>query len=856
MLGKTNATTGGSSGGAGDTVTAINKTGSNITTGDKVWLNENAQTAGASFNTLAGSYRDCGFITRTGNNFYDRNKNKFYSVTPSGLTEVLSFNVHTYARLLKYMANGTTFLAPDNTKADSYRIDENAQVTLPEQYFPICDDLFMVYGRDWYLYKLNLDTFKEVKGWYFENNALKSDNIFIIGNKLYVQGKMFELPENGGTIPGGTTGTTVSGLPSSQRYMGVTSDGKYLLTCYSNSLTHGDTLTIHEVVNDTTFRLVQASELPAEFQPFYNGTSKPVCIFNPYTGVLTCVIPQTQQYLVAKYENGSWNVLPITLNHEGNDLQNLTVADDLSRVCYLSGSGSSYKYTIANLETTSGYAAIPYKTYNINDKTLTGVASSNADPDMAFEVAVGGSINEVNNQELTVTDNGVYFPDPSYTGFSKVLVNVEKGSNGDTLLLKNDSGEDLNVGDNVLFNVGGSTSETDVQVKLTTTSTYADKGSIFIDNDNVYVNYSNSDSVYRFVNNYWEHIDRKGWGEARSRGAVIAFPHDRERIAFHRRGSGHSYLLYKNVMFTITDHQYIGRYNGKYYVVSKSDNNIKEYLPETNSIIDIILFNKANDSHTSYIDELTGRGASFDHTGNIDFFQIDENGTFVQTGTVDVILRDSAEIVCFTGVDEGDYLFYGTNYNGKYYSNGGASPSLLKSNLIVYKIVKTDIGEYTAAPINDQLQSFANEDCFVNFDLRNDVLCIGTRKGIFGFDFDRATGKFIPIPLNISLPDNGNEEYPYYFCMSPDKTKAIVTVRTKNDNMNIGLYTIGVKEQCIIKNEFNQYNPSNTFTGVVTSGPNEEGKYEIKCILPQEIELELNTDIDILENEFIIEGGI
>jgi hypothetical protein len=48
----------------------------------------------------------------------------------------------------------------------------------------------------------------------------------------------------------------------------------------------------------------------------------------------------------------------------------------------------------------------------------------------------------------------------------------------------------------------------------------------------------------------------------------------------------------------------------------------------------------------------------------------------------------------------------------------------------------------------------------------------------------------------------------------------------------------------------------NTFTGVVTSGPNEEGKYEIKCILPQEIELELNTDVDILENEFTIEGGI
>ena len=112
---------------------------------------KNAQTAGTSFDLLSGSYVDCGFITRTGNNFYDRNKSKFYSVTSSGLTEIQSFNVNPYARLLKYMANGTTFLAPDNAEADSYRIDENAQIVLPEKYFPICDDLFMVYGRNWYL---------------------------------------------------------------------------------------------------------------------------------------------------------------------------------------------------------------------------------------------------------------------------------------------------------------------------------------------------------------------------------------------------------------------------------------------------------------------------------------------------------------------------------------------------------------------------------------------------------------------------------------------------------------------------------------------------------------------------------
>ena len=203
---------------------------------------------------------------------------------------------------------------------------------------------------------------------------------------------MFELPENGGTIPSGTTGTTVSGLPSSQRYMGVTSDGKYLLTCYSNSLTNGSTLTIHEVVNETKFRLVQASELPPEFEQFYNGVSQPICIFNPYTSILTCVKQNTNDYLVAKYENGSWRVLPITIDlPEGYFLKwGITVSDDLTRICYgiIKLDTANRWGRVENLETTSGYAAIPYKGYNINQDTITGIAKSNAEPDQEVEVSL------------------------------------------------------------------------------------------------------------------------------------------------------------------------------------------------------------------------------------------------------------------------------------------------------------------------------------------------------------------------------------------------------------------------------------------------------------------------------------
>ena len=164
----------------------INKTGTTINKGDKVWLNENAQVSGTGFYTKNGLTDYSTFITRNGNCMYTQVDNIFYSITSSGLTEIQTLSTGS-AVYLKYMANGTTFLANTSTNTNAnYRIDENLVASLPNNYYPICEDLFMKYNTNWYLYKLNLDTFEEVKGWYFENNALTSGNIFIIGNKLYV----------------------------------------------------------------------------------------------------------------------------------------------------------------------------------------------------------------------------------------------------------------------------------------------------------------------------------------------------------------------------------------------------------------------------------------------------------------------------------------------------------------------------------------------------------------------------------------------------------------------------------------------------------------------------------------------
>ena len=141
-------------------------------------------------------------------------------------------------------------------------------------------------------------------------------------------------------------------------------------------------------------------------------------------------------------------------------------------------------------------------------------------------------------------------------------------------------------------------------------------------------------------------------------------------------------------------------------------------------------------------------------------------------------------------------------------------------------------------------------------DLRNDILTIGTRFSVYAYKFDRENDKFIHLPLNLKLPENTNKLYPYYFCVSPDLTRAIVTLRTEYNTMKLGLYTIGSKAWEIVSDDMDSYNTLTAYTGIATGKTDENGNYEIKCVLPQQIEVGINTDIDIADNEVIIEGGI
>ena len=149
MLGKTNATTGGSSGG-GDTVTAINKTGAVINEGDKVWLQKDAQVGDNDYRLDNGvSNRSAFFVTRTGDYAFSGH-NGFYKLD-NGFTKVKSFTQQNSYNL-RYMDNGTTFVTRNLFSGGaSARVDDNL-VSDCSSYIPICKNYFLKNKTNWYLH--------------------------------------------------------------------------------------------------------------------------------------------------------------------------------------------------------------------------------------------------------------------------------------------------------------------------------------------------------------------------------------------------------------------------------------------------------------------------------------------------------------------------------------------------------------------------------------------------------------------------------------------------------------------------------------------------------------------------------
>ena len=391
MQGNTNAVIG-KGGGSGATVTAINKTGSTITTGQKVWLNENAQMADSSYK-FAG-VNEQNYLSRSGNFAYANGKT--YSITNESATSVGSISAGSGE--ITYMADNSVF-------ANYGRVDGVSQYSLPITNYHFGDDYF---GFDGKFNKINMTDGSVIQSW-----TLGSGATYTVQSETCKVGNYFYRLSHNSTYSikvtlnddGTATGVryNFSYVDTNSRYpIGVTVDNKYIIAdSVSSNLGSSGYLRIIEVIDEDNFKELPQSEMPTELQKYFS-TAKGYFVFNPYTGILTAVDSTSIDYVVMKYENGEWKTIPVTLalpEDITSFTSGLVVSDDLSRasISYKATQYGSYAYShIHNLTTTQGYAAVPYRFYNVTENTITGYAGNDTEAD--GEVIVGiGSVPSVDN---------------------------------------------------------------------------------------------------------------------------------------------------------------------------------------------------------------------------------------------------------------------------------------------------------------------------------------------------------------------------------------------------------------------------------------------------------------------------
>lgn len=364
--------------GGGDTVTAVNYTGSAITAGDKVWLNKKANMSASAVAVSTSSSYDVYIIEPTGNfvyhstykydistgtdiggqtntgvnlgiytHYYDEYNNIFtynYMINASGSTQTtLYYNQGNYAAGNR----------EDSYHFHLYRIDK-------ENNFAIT--------KDWTVYSTS-------------GNSYTNSHICVIGDKMYyseTSGSCYLIA----TLDENATQINTSGRSDTYHVLHSTSDNKIAIctrTASSNIQNGWGEVKLISVNNDYT--------LGNEFVSSNNDLNNLLSLsplyftFNRVTGIL-CINKYSSSYGVFKYENGDFTTISLNLNNtSGESLYGyylMSVSNDLSRVQF----GS----ILFNLEQTADgtYKAIPYS-YAMGQQTLTGIADENAANGASFE---------------------------------------------------------------------------------------------------------------------------------------------------------------------------------------------------------------------------------------------------------------------------------------------------------------------------------------------------------------------------------------------------------------------------------------------------------------------------------------
>ena len=364
--------------GGGDTVTAVNYTGSAITAGDKVWLNKKANVSASSVAVTTSSGNRIYVIEPTGNFvYYDTYKYDISAGTSTSGQANAGLNLGTYPQyydeynnifISNYMVN-----ASGSTQTTLYYKQGNYAAGNKEGSYKF------------HLYRIDKENnFAITKDWIVlstSGNSAPSSIICVIGDKMYYSEGGYKLIA---TLDENASQINTSGRSDNYVVVHSTLDDKLAIcttTASSNTQNGWGSVKLISVNNDYTL----GNEFVSANSDLNNLLScSPLYFsFNRVTGIL-CIsrYDSVTNYGVFKYENGDFTTISINLsNTSGRSWYGylfMTASTDLSKIQF-----GNLLFTLE--QTADGtYKAIPY-TYAMGSQTLTGVANEAAAVGASFE---------------------------------------------------------------------------------------------------------------------------------------------------------------------------------------------------------------------------------------------------------------------------------------------------------------------------------------------------------------------------------------------------------------------------------------------------------------------------------------
>lgn len=399
MLGKTNATvsTGGSGGGDGATIQAVNKTGAAIASGDKVWLNPYALTAEQIYVGTWGTGGGTSGFQMIGN------PNKVYDFRSSGLYVATINEDNTLSSFTRIFNVSSPYI---------WRIDENNDGIMDniygayynfsndtgKTYYPAIGPYYYRINRYFVLHSnayeiIKLDDEQNVVMTYTtassttvvaKNSIIAIDETTLISSSgTYLQIVKLNNMDSTYTATNTTFQSTsiVGYFPQANMILASTADlhESGLLKCYRWT---GETL--EEISPD---------ELPSGLASCYTINSNVFC--NAYTNTFTAFQRDEKKLIAYQYINGQWvdisPVIPDLPDPESiNNVMNFSISNDNTRMVYHAeaSKGSLIGLRIYNLTSVNQYAAVPY--LSTNSDSVTGYAAENSAIDASFTANVAG----------------------------------------------------------------------------------------------------------------------------------------------------------------------------------------------------------------------------------------------------------------------------------------------------------------------------------------------------------------------------------------------------------------------------------------------------------------------------------